>query len=91
VADVEMTTGDSAPDSPPSKSWSLATIALVVPCGFCWAAPGAPCAIARQHYARYLRAYRRGILGGTGLAIVSNTSPYITAGTLVPDAPAPAR
>jgi hypothetical protein len=91
MADADMTTGNSASHSAPSKTWSLAAIALVVPCGFCWAVPGTACADVGQHYARYRRAYRRGILAAAGLAIVSNASPYITAGTVVPDAQAPAR
>jgi hypothetical protein len=63
-----------------------AAVALLVPCGFCWAEPGTPCADAGQHYARFLRVYRRGILDAADLATVSKAAPYITAGTLVPDA-----
>jgi hypothetical protein len=64
---------------------SAASLALLAPCGFCWAEPGTPCTDAGQHYARYLRIYRRGVLDRAGLAAVSKAAPYITAGTIVPD------
>jgi hypothetical protein len=57
-----------------------------VPCGFCWAEPGTPCTDVGQHYARFLRIYRRGILDAPGLATVSKAVAYVTAGTIVPDA-----
>jgi hypothetical protein len=57
----------------------------MVPCGFCWAEPGTPCADAGQHYARFLRIYRRGILDAADLATVSKAVAYVTAGTIVPD------
>jgi hypothetical protein len=63
-----------------------AALALLVPCGFCWAEPGTPCTDAGQHYARFLRIYRRGILDAAGLATVSKAALYITAGTIVSDA-----
>jgi hypothetical protein len=86
-----MTTGESVPHPAESKTWSFAAISLLVPCGFCWAVPNAACTDVGQHYARYLRAYRRGILNAAGMAIVSTASPCITAGTIVPDADAPNR
>jgi hypothetical protein len=64
---------------------SVAPLALLAPCGFCWAQPGTPCTDAGQHYARYLRIYRRGILGAADMAAVSKAAPYTTAGTIVPD------
>ncbi len=63
-----------------------ASLASLVNCGFCWAVPGTPCTDIGQHYARYLRAYRRGLLDAAGLATVSAAAVYITAGTIVPDA-----
>jgi hypothetical protein len=63
----------------------LGPVALLVNCGFCWAVPGTPCADLGQHYARYLRAYRRGLLDAAGLATVSAAASYITAGMIVPD------
>jgi hypothetical protein len=64
---------------------SAVSIALLAPCGFCWAEPGTPCIEAGQHYARYLRVYRRGVLDTAGMAAVSQAAPYTTAGTIVPD------
>jgi hypothetical protein len=63
----------------------LGPVALLVNCGFCWAVPGTPCPDTGQHYARYLRAYRRGLLDTAGLADVSAVAAYITAGTIVAD------
>jgi hypothetical protein len=80
-----MTTGRWAPPPPPADEPGPVALALLVDCGFCWAVPGTPCADDGQHYARYLRAYRRGLLTSAGLATVSNAAPYITAGTVVPD------
>lgn len=48
--------------------------------------PGTPCTDTGQNYARYLRIYRLGVLDAAGLAAVSKAAPYITAGTIVPDA-----
>lgn len=63
----------------------VASLALLAPCGFCWAEPGTPCADTGQHYARYLRIYRRGVLDRASMAAVSKAAPYITVGTIVPD------
>ena len=71
--------------SPPDTS-APAALALLVPCGFCWAQPGTTCTDDGQHYVRYLRIYRRGILDAPGLTAVSKTVACITAGTIVPDA-----
>jgi len=51
--------GRPAPRPKQSPAWPPAALALLVPCGFCWAEPGTSCTGAGQHYARYLRAYRR--------------------------------
>jgi hypothetical protein len=72
------------PTSPP-VALSFTSLALLAPCGFCWAEPGTPCTESGQHYARYLRAYRRGVLDATGLAAVSKAAPYISTGAVVPD------
>jgi hypothetical protein len=64
----------------------VATLALLVSCDFCWAAPAIPCTDAGQHYARFLCIYRRGILDAPGLAAVSKAAPYISAGAIVPNA-----
>jgi hypothetical protein len=71
-------------DRPPLAR--ITTRALLVPCGFCWAEPATPCTDVGQHYARFLRMYRRGILGTPGLAAVSKAVPHISAGAIVPNA-----
>jgi hypothetical protein len=71
------------PSAPVQRS--VASLALLAPCGFCWAEPGTPCTDAGQHYARYLRIYRRGVLDAAGLAAVSKAAPYITVGAIVPE------
>jgi hypothetical protein len=89
----EMTIdGRWAPRPPilPPVAVSLASLALLAPCGFCWAEPRIPCTESGQHYARYLRIYRRGVLDAAGLAAVSKAAPYITAGAIVPEAGNPA-
>ncbi len=47
-----------------------AAVVLLVWCGFCWAAPGAACTNQGQHMARYLRVYRRGLVGRDDLTAV---------------------
>jgi hypothetical protein len=64
----------------------VTTLALLVPCGFCWAAPATPCTDVGQHYARFLCIYRSGMLDAPGLAAVSKAAPYISAGAIVPNA-----
>jgi hypothetical protein len=78
--------GRWAPHPLPSHTSRPAALALLAPCGFCWAEPGTPCTDAGQHYARFLRIYRRGILDAPGLAAVSKATAYSTAGTIIPNA-----
>jgi hypothetical protein len=78
--------GRWAPHPSPPRTSPSAALALLAPCGFCWAEPGSTCTDDGQHYARYLRLYRRGILDAAGLAAISKTVPYISAGTIVPGA-----
>jgi hypothetical protein len=84
VADMSIG-GRWAPRPPTPHPTPIASLALLAPCGFCWAQPGTPCTDTGQHYARYLRIYRRGVLTAAGMAAVSMAAPYITAGTVVPD------
>jgi hypothetical protein len=70
----------------PPRTSRPTSLALLAPCGFCWAEPGTPCTDTGQHYARYLRIYRRGILNAADLSTVSKGVAYVTAGTIVPDA-----
>jgi hypothetical protein len=58
-------------------------LALRVSCGFCWAAPGTACTDRGQHLARYLRAYRRGLIGRSDLAAICENLPQVSAGQLV--------
>jgi hypothetical protein len=73
------------PPASPPVAVSFASLALLAPCGFCWAEPGTSCTESGQHYARYLRIYRRGVLNAAGLAAVSKAAPYITGGAIVPE------
>jgi hypothetical protein len=66
-----------------------AALAVMVWCGFCWAAPGTPCDEEGQHLARYLRAYRRGLIGRDVITAVCRPLPVASAGQLVADATAP--
>jgi hypothetical protein len=77
--------GRWAPRPPAPIVASAASLALLAPCGFCWAEPGTACTDAGQHYARYLRIYRRGVLDTASLVVVSRAAPYITAGAIVPE------
>ena len=45
-----------------------AALALLVWCGFCWAAPGTACIDEGQHLARFHRAYRRGLISRHDMA-----------------------
>jgi hypothetical protein len=83
VADNVSVDGKRAPRP---QLAGITTRALLVPCGFCWAEPATPCTDVGQHYARFLRMYRRGILDAPGLAAVSKAAPYISAGAIVPNA-----
>jgi hypothetical protein len=78
--------GRWAPLPPAPRPCRVTLLALLAPCGFCWAEPGTPCTDTGQHYARYLRIYRRGVLTAAGMTAVSKAAPYLTAGTIVPDA-----
>jgi hypothetical protein len=78
--------GRWAPHPPTPFPTRVTSLALLAPCGFCWVRPGVSCTDAGQHYARYLRIYRRGILDAAGLAAVSEAAPYITAGAIIPEA-----
>jgi hypothetical protein len=77
--------GRWAPQPMPAPASCPAALALLVPCGFCWAEPGTSCTEVGQHYARFLRIYRRGILDAAGMAAVSKAAAYITSGTIVSD------
>ena len=63
---------------------SLDDVALIVSCGFCWAAPGKPCGADGQHLARYLRCYRRGLIGRETLAVLCEPLPHVSAGQIIP-------
>jgi hypothetical protein len=78
--------GRWAPNPSAPHPSRISSLVLLAPCGFCWAEPGTTCTEAGQHYARYLRIYRRGILNAAGLAAVSAAAPYISAGTIVREA-----
>jgi hypothetical protein len=58
-------------------------VALMISCGFCWAAPGTACSGSGQHLARYLRAYRRGILGQDQLTAICADVSHVSAGLIV--------
>jgi hypothetical protein len=60
--------------------------ALIVSCGFCWAAPGTPCGDDGMHLARYVRAYRRGLVSRDELAVICEVLPQISAGHVVSEA-----
>lgn len=61
----------------------LAVLALRVPCGFCWAPPGTACAEQGQHLARYLRAYRKGLISRELMTSACLLLPAASAGQLV--------
>jgi hypothetical protein len=62
-----------------------AALALRVWCGFCWVAPGTACASQGQHLARYLRAYRRGLISREDVAAVCRSLPVVSAGQVITD------
>ncbi len=66
-----------------------AALALLVWCGFCWAAPGTACTGQGHHLARYLRAFRRGLFSREDIASVCRSLPVASAGQVVADVPAP--
>jgi hypothetical protein len=57
--------------------------ALMVPCGFCWAVPGTVCGIDGLHLARFVRAYRRGLLSREELAVLCGPPAQVSAGQVV--------
>jgi hypothetical protein len=61
----------------------LAALALRVPCGFCWAPPGTACAPEGQHLARYLRAYRKGLITREMMTSACLLLPAASAGQLI--------
>jgi hypothetical protein len=65
-----------------------AALARMVWCGFCWADPGTACGAEGQHFARYLRAYRRGLISADAIVAVCLAIPVISHGQLVADMPA---
>jgi hypothetical protein len=58
-------------------------VALMISCGFCWAVPGTACSGGGQHLARYLRAYRRGLLGRDELTTICADVSHMSAGLVV--------
>ena len=58
-------------------------LVLRVPCGFCWAPPGTACAAEGQHLARYLRAYRRGLISRELMTAECLLLPAASAGEFV--------
>jgi hypothetical protein len=63
------------------------THARTVWCAFCWADPGTACtALDGQHFARYLRAYRRKVISRDAMIAVCLAVPQISYGRVVPDA-----
>ena len=68
-----------------------AAVALMATCGFCWARPGVACGAEGLHLARYVRAYRRGVLGQKDLAVICETMARVSAGYVVTEVPALAR
>jgi hypothetical protein len=62
-----------------------AAAALLVWCGFCWAAPGTAWADKGQHLARYLRVHRRGLIDTDDIAAVCRSQPPVSAVQLVAD------
>jgi hypothetical protein len=60
-----------------------AAAALMATCGFCWARPGVACGEEGLHLARYVRAYRRGLLGQKDLAVICEALAQVSAGYIV--------
>jgi hypothetical protein len=65
--------------------WLARTLAMMVPCGFCWAEHNKACTSEGQHLERYLRAYRRGLISREAMQAVCATLGPISPGKLVPD------
>ena len=60
-----------------------AAAALMVSCGFCWARPGAVCGAEGLHLARFVRAYRRGLISQEELAAICGPLVNVSAGQVV--------
>jgi hypothetical protein len=60
-----------------------AAVALMVSCGFCWARPGSACGEEGLHLARYVRAYRRGLISQDELAVICRPLAHVSAGQVV--------
>jgi hypothetical protein len=63
--------------------------AVTVWCGFCDTGPDTPCTPHGQHFDRYLRAWREGLITRKEVTDVCAVLGPVSAGTLVPDAPTP--
>jgi len=63
--------------------------AVRVPCGFCWAPPGTPCAPEGLHLARYLRAYRRSLISKEIMTWACLALPVVSPGQLVAEITGP--
>jgi hypothetical protein len=57
--------------------------ALMVPCGFCWANPGSACGEEGLHLARFVPAYRRGLMSQEELAVICGSLAHAGAGQVV--------
>jgi hypothetical protein len=68
-----------------------AGVALMVPCGFCWATPNTTCGEQGLHLARYVRAYRRGLLSHKELAAICEALAQVSAGHVVSQVSATSR
>jgi hypothetical protein len=60
-----------------------AAVALMVSCGFCWARPGSACMQEGLHLARFVRAYRRGLISQDELAVICGPPAHLSAGQVV--------
>ncbi len=68
----------------------ITALAVRVPCGFCWAPPGTPCSPEGLHLARYLRAYRRGLVSREMMTSACLALPVVSPGQLVAEITGPA-
>jgi hypothetical protein len=61
----------------------------LVPCGHCWQPrPGEPCTPAGDHFARWARARRKGLITAEQAGAALDLLPVITNAAIVPDAAA---
>jgi hypothetical protein len=67
----------------------ISPVAVSVWCGFCDAGPDTPCTPGSQHFDRYLRAWREGLITREKVADVCAVLGTVSAGALVPDGPTP--